>query len=104
MADGKISLAFHSCRLAMNFSSFPASVFIVVTLVQSFFHCVLGLSFLRKNPAVDWQTGSLKFNEYHIVTCPIQSRPPKAEVVQAKAMARKIKKKDPSTIFFAHQS
>jgi hypothetical protein len=44
MADGRISLASHSCTLAMNFSGFStASVFIITTLHSSFY-CGLGLS------------------------------------------------------------
>jgi hypothetical protein len=69
MAHGRISLASHACKLAMNFSGFSRTCYFVVTTLQTSFPCVLGLSILQKyNPIIDLQTGSLKFDDLHTLT------------------------------------
>jgi hypothetical protein len=89
MADGHISLASHSCTLAMNVSGFLSTYVLIVTTLQSSVHCVLGVSFLQKyNPVIDWRTCSLKFYDCHTVTCPIQPRHANVEIVHAHAIAR----------------
>jgi hypothetical protein len=62
----------------------------------------MGISFVKQyNPDIDWTLGTLKFDDYHTLTCPIHPRPANVDVIHPNAiMAREIMKRDSSTVFF----
>ena len=100
LADGRMIMASKGCTLQLSIGGYIRDATFVITNLQDAFDAVLGISFLKEyNPAIDWTTGTLKFQNGIAAKCQTTTREPDVKIVHANFMARLVKRHNKGDIF-----
>ena len=91
-------MASKGCTLQLSIGRYICDVTFLITNLQDAF---LGISFLKEhNPAIDWTTGTLKFQNGITAKCHTTTREPDVKIVHANSMARLMKRHNKGDVFF----